>query len=87
MLRPLLGLSEDDLERELLRKGVRRLAAGRDRCADCGRTPLVGEEVHHYGARVVCALCRPARRSEPEHSDTVVHSERGNAVRLRARPV
>lgn len=87
MLRPLLGLSEDDLERELLRKGVRRLHAGRDHCADCGRTPLVGEEVHHYGARVVCALCRPTRRRDPERSATVAHSERGQAVRLRVRAI
>src|SRR5690554_2009756 len=57
MLRPLLGISEPDLERELLRKGVGAREAGRRHCADCGRTPLVGERVHIYerGA-VVCAL-------------------------------
>src|SRR6478672_4922710 len=36
MLRPVLGLSEPDLERELLRKGVGALEAGRASCHDCG---------------------------------------------------
>jgi hypothetical protein len=85
MLRPMLGLSEADLERQLLRKGVRRLAAGRHACADCGRTPLVGEQIHMYGKRIVCALCRPARRAAPERSEAMVGAERGHTVRLRAR--
>lgn len=86
MLRSLLGISEPDLERELLRKGVGALEAGRPHCADCGRTPLVGERVHVYerGA-VVCALCRPRRRAAPERTHTMAHSERGHTVRLRAR--
>jgi len=42
-------LSEPDLERELLRKSVSLMDAGRHRCCDCGRTPLVGEQRHHYG--------------------------------------
>jgi uncharacterized Zn finger protein (UPF0148 family) len=86
MLRPLLGISEPDLERELLRKGVVRLAAGRAHCHDCGRTPLVGERVHIYErGTVVCALCRPRRRTPPETSRTVTSAERGQTVRLRAR--
>jgi hypothetical protein len=86
MLRPLLGISEPDLERELLRKGVGALEAGRRHCADCGRTPLVGERVHIYErATVVCALCRPRRPAAPERSHTVAHSERGHTVRLRVR--
>jgi hypothetical protein len=72
MLRPLLGISEPDLERQLLRKGVVRLAAGRAHCSDCGRTPLVGE------------LCRPQRAGAPERSEAVHHSERGQTVRRRA---
>jgi hypothetical protein len=84
MLRPLLGISEPDLERELLRKGVGALVAGRHRCADCGRTPLVGERIHVYAREtLVCELCRPRRGSLPERSQTVQHSERGQAVRLR----
>ncbi|WP_372787727.1 hypothetical protein [Paraconexibacter sp.] len=85
MFRPLLGLSESDLERQLLRKGVGRLAASRHACSDCGRTPLVGEHVHRYGTQTVCTLCRPRHRGVPESVDTVHHSERGQAVRLRAR--
>jgi hypothetical protein len=86
MLRPLLGISEPDLERELLRKGVGAREAGRRHCADCGRTPLVGERVHIYErGTVVCALCRPRRRTPPETSRTVTSAERGQTVRLRAR--
>jgi hypothetical protein len=85
MLRPLLGISETDLERELLRQGVVRLAAGRAHCHDCGRTPLVGESMHVFGdGAVVCELCRPRRREAPERSELVHHSERGQTVRLRA---
>jgi hypothetical protein len=87
MLRPVLGISEPDLERELLRKGVGALEAGRAACSDCARTPLVGEQVHIFErGDVVCELCRPARGGAPERSETVRHSERGHTVRLRVRP-
>jgi hypothetical protein len=86
MLRPLLGISQPDLERELLRKSVDLLHAGRVGCADCGRTPLVGERVHVYPRHeLVCELCRPRRRNAPERTLTVQHSERGHTVRLRSR--
>jgi hypothetical protein len=86
MLRPLLGISEPDLERQLLRKGVDELAAGRAVCADCGRTPLTGERIHIYArGAVVCELCRPARRAEPQRSETVRFAGRGQTVRLRVR--
>jgi hypothetical protein len=77
----------EQLERFLLRRGVGVLAADRDRCVDCGRTPLVGEQVHLYGshARVVCELCRPLRREPPVTVETVRHTERGHTVRLTAR--
>jgi len=85
MLRPLLGISEPDLERELLRKGVVRLAAGRAHCNDCGRTPLVGERVHRFrGGALICELCRSRREDLPERSYVVHHSERGLTVRRRA---
>ena len=85
MLRPLLGVDESDLERQLLRKGVGRLAAGREHCQDCGRTPLVGERVHLFDdGAVVCELCRPRRRGAPERSKSVYHSEHGHTVRRRA---
>ena len=55
-----------DLERALLRKSVDALAAGRHRCRDCRRTPLIGERVFTYaGGRTVCELCRALRREEP----------------------
>jgi hypothetical protein len=73
-----------DLERLLLRRGVGALTADRHRCADCGRTPLVGERIHLYaGDEVVCALCRPLRSEEPVSSDCVRHFERGHTVRIR----
>ncbi len=77
----------EQLERFLLRRGVGLLAAGRDHCVDCGRTPLVGEQVHLYGSResVVCELCRPLRRESPAASATMRHTERGQTVRLTAR--
>lgn len=83
MLRPPLGISEPDLERELLRKGVDHRASGCERCADCGRTPLVGERVHRYERGVtVCELCRQSRRARPQSSETVHHAERGLSVRV-----
>ena len=75
-----------DLERLLLRKGVGALVADRDRCADCRRTPLVGERIYLYEHdEIVCELCRPLRREQPVGSDTVRHSEYGHAVRVTAR--
>jgi hypothetical protein len=83
MPRAFTVLSESDLERELLRKGVGALEAGRHCCADCGRTPLVGERIFRYrGGDVVCALCARERDAEPEAVDLVRHSERGHTVRL-----
>jgi hypothetical protein len=85
MLRTLLGISEGDLERELLRKSVGALEADRASCADCGRTPLVGERVHRFGdGALVCELCRPRRSGHPERSEMVAHSERGQTVKRRA---
>jgi len=85
MLRPLLGISEGDLERELLRKSVGALEADRARCDDCGRTPLVGERIHRFGdAAVVCELCRGRHAGPPERSEVVLHPERGQTVKRRA---
>ncbi len=75
------------LERSLLRRGVGALAADRNRCGDCGRTPLVGERVHLYerDRGIVCELCRPLRREHPAATQLVRHSEHGHTVRLAAR--
>jgi hypothetical protein len=76
------AIDEQDLERALLRKSVGTLAGGRESCADCGRTPLIGETVHRYADMTVCELCRPLRRGEPEHSEPVRHGEHGQTVRI-----
>ena len=74
---------EPELERQLLRRSVMALAAGRDRCDGCHRTPLVGERVHVYeGGRTLCELCRRERREAPLRSESVHGSERGHTVRL-----
>jgi hypothetical protein len=74
---------EPELERQLLRRSVMALAAGRDRCDGCHRTPLVGERVHMYdGGRVLCELCRRERREAPVRSEPVLGSEHGHTVRL-----
>jgi hypothetical protein len=45
------------------------------RCADCGRTPLIGEHVHLYEPdEVVCELCRTLRYEPPSSSSLVSHS-------------
>ncbi|HEV3322490.1 MAG TPA: hypothetical protein VG147_09930 [Solirubrobacteraceae bacterium] len=78
----------EQFERVLLRRSVGVLTSDRNRCADCGRTPLVGERVHLYeerGGGVVCELCRPLRRGHPAATETVRHSPHGNGVRLMAR--
>lgn len=83
MARPTPAIDEQDLERALLRKSVGTLAGGRDRCADCGRTPLIGETLHRYdGGVTVCELCRPLRRGAPNHSEPVRPGEHGLTVRV-----
>ncbi len=83
MARPAATIDEQDLERALLRKSVGSLAGRRDRCADCGRTPLIGETLHRYpGGSTVCELCSPLRRGEPAESERVRHGECGLTVRV-----
>jgi hypothetical protein len=83
MARAVLTIDEQDLERALLRKSVGGLSRATARCADCGRTPLIGETLHRYaGGAVVCELCRPLRRGEPDASEPVRNSEAGLAVRI-----
>lgn len=76
-------LTEIDLERELLRKSVSLMDAGRHRCRDCGRTPLIGEQVHVYGRGVVvCELCRVLRSEAPQRTEPVRGEGRGATVRV-----
>jgi hypothetical protein len=82
MARTSKTLSEPDLELALLRKSVGALAAGRHLCADCGRTPLIGERMYRFASSAtVCALCTPLRRTEPDSFELVRHSEAGITVR------
>lgn len=84
MSRPAVTIDEHDLERAVLRKSVGDLSDGRHECADCGRSPLVGETLYRYAAGfAVCELCRPLRRDEPVESGLVRHSEYGDVVRVR----
>ena len=84
MARTLPTLLPADLELRLFRKGIGELTAGREACADCGRTPLTGERLHFYGRETVCALCRGRRGETPDRSETVRHAEHGHTVKLRA---
>jgi hypothetical protein len=80
-------MDEQDLERALLRKSVGVLEDARPMCADCGRTPLIGETVYRFPRETtVCELCRPMRRGEPQGSERVRHSEAGLTVRVHRVP-
>lgn len=55
-------------------------------CADCGRTPLIGETLHHFaGGAAVCELCRPLRPARPLRSELVHHSAYTDTVRVHRR--
>ena len=84
MARLLPTLHPADLELRLLRKGLGELAGDRATCADCGRTPLTGERLHHdeHGA-AVCDLCRPRHRIEITRSELVCGPEYGHTVKVR----
>lgn len=83
MTRTTSTLGEQDLERALLRRSVGTLEEERHVCADCGRTPLIGETVYRFARGAsVCELCRQLRRGEPEDSLLVRHTEDGLAVRV-----
>lgn len=82
------GVADDvrELERGLLMRGLGALEADRDSCADCGRTPLIGEQVHLYETSrtpaLVCELCSQLRRGAPLASEIVRHSV--HSVRIRS---
>ncbi len=78
------AIDERDLERALIRRSVGGLVRDRHCCADCGRTPLVGETLYRYpGGAAVCELCRPLRGEAAFESERVRHSEHGSTVRVR----
>jgi hypothetical protein len=73
--------SIEDLEKALLRNSVVRLEAGRDRCRDCERSPLIGERMYIYASgRQVCELCRALRPEEPAEMHIVRGSQAAHTV-------
>jgi hypothetical protein len=84
----LKGTHRQPLGRLMWRRSAEQSEAERNRCRDCGRTPLTGEQVHVYEGRrrgVVCELCRLLRREAPAASRIVHHCEHDLAVRVTAR--
>jgi hypothetical protein len=80
-----------ELERQLLRSGVRKMATHRWQCSQCGRSPLVGERLQVFGGeaseRVVCELCLSRSGSahgEPLRTERVRAGERRLNVRRAA---
>jgi hypothetical protein len=81
-MRPLLR-EIPDFELALIRRGVDELAAGRERCGRCRRTPLVGERVYVYDSgAIACELCRSFQRSTPVGSRIVHGPEFGHTMRI-----
>jgi hypothetical protein len=79
--RPLVEIS-------LLKHSLGELAARRTYCHHCRRTPLVGERVYLYAAaagveRLLCELCRPLWREQPQRSELVRSAESEGSVRVR----
>jgi hypothetical protein len=70
-------------ELSFVRASMRALAGGREGCAHCHRTPLMGETIYRYGERFVCELCRPLRRESPGQVEVVHSAERDHTVRRR----
>jgi hypothetical protein len=72
-----------ELELALLRRGVDQRVAGRQRCGRCNRTPLVGERIYVYeGGRMLCELCRSARRDAPVETVFMHGPEFGHTMRI-----
>ena len=81
MLRSVATLTEPDLERALLRKGVAARDLREPTCGCCGRRPLIGETMYRYGPEEVCELCRAGRAEPPSDHRLVLHLEHGISVR------
>jgi hypothetical protein len=74
---------EHQLELALLRRSVDALSAGCERCAHCGRTPLIGERVYVYEAGIVrCELCRALHGESPLAWRLVHGPEFGHTMRI-----
>jgi hypothetical protein len=72
-----------ELELALLRRGVDELVAGREHCAGCKRTPLIGERMYSYAnGTTLCELCRVRERDSPLASSIVHGPEFGHTMRI-----
>ena len=72
-----------DLELALLRRGVHQRTSGDERCADCNRTPLIGERVYIYERGVIrCELCRALSAQPPSHSRLIHGPEFGHTMKI-----
>ena len=60
---------------------MRALRERRHGCVHCHRTPLIGEPVFFYVDSMVCELCRPLRRGQPDHEELVHSAEHTLSVR------
>jgi hypothetical protein len=70
-------------ELSFVRRSMRALAAAREGCAHCRRTPLIGETVFFFDERMVCELCRPLRRDTPQRASVVRSAEHELTVKRR----
>jgi hypothetical protein len=72
-----------ELELALLRRGVYERNAGRERCRDCSRTPLIGERVYLYeDGTVRCELCRALSAQAPSRSRLIHGPEFGHTMKI-----
>jgi hypothetical protein len=77
-----------DLELALLRRGMVMRDAERERCGECGRTPLIGERVYAYeGGVVLCELCRALSSAAPAGWRVVHGPEFGHTMKIADRRV
>jgi hypothetical protein len=76
-------LENPDLELALMRRGVDERATEYERCADCHRTPLIGERLYMYDHGLVrCELCRALSAQPPAHSRLVHGPEFGHTMKI-----
>jgi hypothetical protein len=77
-----------DLELALLRRGMLVRDAERERCGECGRTPLIGERMYAYdGGAVLCELCRALSDATPAAWRVVHGPEFGHTMKIADRRV
>ena len=70
------------LERALLRRGMRERRASRTGCIRCRRTPLVGERVYLIEpGKLLCELCRPRAEATPDDWTFVHGPEFGHTLK------